>query len=127
MNANQGGNVARYKVNMWGRGAIGYGAPGASMEVKAATMQDARKLAARAFGLRPHLWALNNAPIYLEASRVEDYSPSDVATYRIHVGYTKAGRNRWRSFATLAEAKAYAHAYFKRSGVILSITPHNKD
>lgn len=41
--------------------------------------------------------------------------------FRVHIGYTITGRNRWRKFATLAEASTYCDRVFRRRGVVLSI------
>lgn len=41
--------------------------------------------------------------------------------FRVHVGHTKTGRDRWRKFATLAEASAFCSEVFDRTGIVLSI------
>lgn len=43
------------------------------------------------------------------------------ARYRVHVGYTRAGRNRWRRFPTLARASQFCEAVRLRTGIILTI------
>lgn len=42
-------------------------------------------------------------------------------SYRVHVGYTRQGRNRWRRFATLAEASAFCQTVFRRTRIVLTI------
>jgi hypothetical protein len=41
--------------------------------------------------------------------------------FKVHIGYTVTGRNRWRRFATVADATTYVNAVWARTGVILSI------
>lgn len=43
-------------------------------------------------------------------------------SFKVHVGYTRTGRNRWRRFATLADASAFCSAIFAKTGIVLSIT-----
>jgi hypothetical protein len=42
--------------------------------------------------------------------------------YRIHIGYTKAGRDKYRYFATLEAARSAADRVFQATGTVLSIT-----
>lgn len=42
--------------------------------------------------------------------------------YRIHVGYTPSGRDRYRYFATLEDATAAAERVFQATGVVVSVT-----
>lgn len=42
-------------------------------------------------------------------------------TYRVHIGYTRTGRDRWRKFATLADASRFCEAVWQATGIILSI------
>ena len=41
--------------------------------------------------------------------------------YRVHIGYTATGRNKWRKFDTLDKAKQYCQGYFESSGIVLTI------
>jgi hypothetical protein len=43
------------------------------------------------------------------------------ASCRVSIGYTSAGRNRWRYFATLETARAFCVTVFERTGIVLSI------
>jgi hypothetical protein len=42
--------------------------------------------------------------------------------YKVHIGYTKAGRDKWRKFETLATANAFCSEVFEKTGIVLSIT-----
>jgi hypothetical protein len=42
--------------------------------------------------------------------------------FRVHIGYTRSGRDRWRKFVTLTEASAFCNRVFHLKGVVLSIT-----
>jgi hypothetical protein len=63
--------MTRYSVKVWERGDDNYGTPGDSVDVEAANEKEARRAAARLLGLRPHQWALENSPLYLDAAREE--------------------------------------------------------
>ena len=41
--------------------------------------------------------------------------------YRVHVGYTSNGRNRWRRFATLAAAQDFCNYVCERTRIVLTI------
>lgn len=41
--------------------------------------------------------------------------------YKIHVGYTKTGRDKWKKFDTLEAANATCEAVRKQTGIILTI------
>jgi len=41
--------------------------------------------------------------------------------YRVHLGYTAAGRNRWAYFDTIEDANAYCELVRARRGIILSV------
>jgi hypothetical protein len=41
--------------------------------------------------------------------------------YRVHLGYTRTGRNRWSYFLTVEEAMAFANDIFHRTGVVVSV------
>lgn len=41
--------------------------------------------------------------------------------FKVHVGYTKTGSDRWKRYATLAEASAACEAVRKKTGIILTI------
>lgn len=43
-------------------------------------------------------------------------------TYQVHIGYTRTGRDKWRTFDTLAEAFLFVRKVFERSRIVLSIT-----
>jgi hypothetical protein len=45
----------------------------------------------------------------------------EVMKFKVHVGYTATGRNRWRRFETLALASAFCEAVHRETGVFLSI------
>ena len=42
-------------------------------------------------------------------------------TYKVHIGYTRAGRNRWRRFSTLETASQFCERVRQATGIILSI------
>lgn len=41
--------------------------------------------------------------------------------YRVHVGYTPNGASKWKRFASLDRAQAFAGRIFKRSGIVVAI------
>lgn len=41
--------------------------------------------------------------------------------YRVHIGYTRNGRNRWRYFDTLALACQFAEDIRRHTRIILSV------
>lgn len=41
--------------------------------------------------------------------------------YRVHIGWTSTGRDRWRYFDTMEEARAACAAVFERTRVVLTI------
>jgi len=41
--------------------------------------------------------------------------------FKVHVGYTALGRNRWRRFYTIEGARAYVSAVFNTTGIVLTI------
>lgn len=41
--------------------------------------------------------------------------------FRVHIGYTRTGRNRWRRFATLEAATAFCQAVHKATRIVLAI------
>lgn len=41
--------------------------------------------------------------------------------FKVHIGYTRSGRNRWRKFATLAEASRFCESVRTATGIILTI------
>ena len=41
--------------------------------------------------------------------------------FKVHIGYTATGRNRWRRYATLAEAARFCGAVFSDTGIVLTI------
>jgi hypothetical protein len=51
----------------------------------------------------------------------ESQAVDNPAGYRVHVGYTARGRDRWRYFATLAEASAFAGTIFTKTGVVVAV------
>ncbi len=55
------------------------------------------------------------------ASREEAIKAFDC--FRVHVGYTPRGRDRWQTFPDLASANAFCEDVRKASGTILSVTP----
>lgn len=42
--------------------------------------------------------------------------------FRVHVGYTSNGRNRWRYFPSADAARPFLSDVFNRTGVVLSVT-----
>jgi hypothetical protein len=44
------------------------------------------------------------------------------APYKVHIGYTTRGRDRWRMFPTLEAATAFCEAVHEQAGVVLSVT-----
>ncbi len=46
--------------------------------------------------------------------------------FKVHIGYTLTGRNRWRKFSTLADASAFCSQVFTRTGIVLSIVEIQK-
>lgn len=42
-------------------------------------------------------------------------------TYKVHIGYTPTGQDRWRKFDSLNEANEFVHIVFAESGKILTI------
>ena len=43
------------------------------------------------------------------------------AMYRVHIGYSATGRNRWRYFDSIDTARAFVGAVFARTGIVLSV------
>lgn len=41
--------------------------------------------------------------------------------YKVHVGYTQRGKDKWRRFKTIEDAKAFCEKVYTLTGVILSI------
>lgn len=41
--------------------------------------------------------------------------------FKVHIGYTRKGRDRWRRFETMAEAIAFCQRIFAATSVVLSI------
>lgn len=41
--------------------------------------------------------------------------------YRVHVGYTETGEDRWRLFDTFDEASRFCREVFQEKGVVLTI------
>jgi hypothetical protein len=41
--------------------------------------------------------------------------------FRVHVGYTGTGRDRWRVFDSLKDAKEFCERVFARTGTVLTI------
>jgi hypothetical protein len=41
--------------------------------------------------------------------------------YRVHIGYTATGRDRWRYYNTLENAQAVARIIFKALGVLVAV------
>lgn len=41
--------------------------------------------------------------------------------YKVHIGYTAIGRNKYRKFSTLQAAIEYCDSVFLKTGVVLSI------
>lgn len=41
--------------------------------------------------------------------------------YKVHIGSTRGGRERWRVFATFADAVTFCDRVHRQTGVILSI------
>jgi hypothetical protein len=41
--------------------------------------------------------------------------------YKVHIGFTVTGRNRWRKFATLEGASMFCGRIWRESGIVLSI------
>ena len=41
--------------------------------------------------------------------------------FKVHLGYTATGRNRYARFFTLARAARFADEVFKATGIVLSI------
>lgn len=46
--------------------------------------------------------------------------------FKVHVGYTRSGRNRWRRFTTIDDAKAFCERIHRATGVILTIVEGNE-
>ncbi len=42
--------------------------------------------------------------------------------FRVHIGYSPKGRNRWRRFPSIVAATSFCSRVFAASGVVLSIT-----
>lgn len=42
-------------------------------------------------------------------------------SYKVHIGYTLTGRNRWRHFATLTLAALFCGTVHEKTGIVLSI------
>ena len=45
--------------------------------------------------------------------------------FKVHVGYTHTGRNRWRRFATIADASQFCEHVRQATGIILAIVKGN--
>lgn len=41
--------------------------------------------------------------------------------YRVHIGYTITGRDRWRCFATLEQAREFCDSVFRATKIVLTI------
>jgi hypothetical protein len=41
--------------------------------------------------------------------------------YKVHIGYTANGRDKWRKFDTQSEASEFCNRIFAASGIILTI------
>jgi hypothetical protein len=41
--------------------------------------------------------------------------------YRVHIGYTRRGADRWRYFQTLEAASKACNAVFQQTGIILTV------
>lgn len=41
--------------------------------------------------------------------------------FKVHIGYTRNGRNRWRKFPTFTAASSFCEAARKATGIILTI------
>jgi hypothetical protein len=41
--------------------------------------------------------------------------------YKVHIGYTRTGRDRWRTFATPADASAFCESVRQATGQILTV------
>lgn len=44
-----------------------------------------------------------------------------VHAYRVHIGFTRTGKDRWMRFATLDEAKAFCEQVFAKCNTILTV------
>jgi hypothetical protein len=42
--------------------------------------------------------------------------------FRVHLGYTVSGRDKWKVFPTLEAASAFCQRVFQDTGLVLSIT-----
>ena len=42
-------------------------------------------------------------------------------SYRVHVGYTARGRDKWRRFSTEESARSFAEKLFQATGVIVAV------
>lgn len=47
--------------------------------------------------------------------------PRSLAQFRVHVGYSLTGRDRWVYFVTLPDACAYAQSIFEARGVVVAV------
>jgi hypothetical protein len=47
--------------------------------------------------------------------------PKPAYRFKVHIGYTASGRNRYRRFATMDEATKFCNKVFRECGNILSI------
>lgn len=43
--------------------------------------------------------------------------------YKVHVGYTATGRNRWRRFTDLNSAQAFCNQVCRATRIVLTILP----
>jgi len=41
--------------------------------------------------------------------------------FKVHIGYTRTGRNRWRRFATLEAATVFVNAVHTATRIVLTI------
>ena len=41
--------------------------------------------------------------------------------YKVHIGYAKTGRDRWRRFQTIEAATAFCSDVFRRKNIVLAI------
>jgi hypothetical protein len=41
--------------------------------------------------------------------------------FKVHVGYTKTGKNRWIRFATVEKAQAFCSEVFEKLNIVLLI------
>jgi hypothetical protein len=50
----------------------------------------------------------------------------EVIMYRVHIGYTPKGRDRWKYFETFDQASAFCNEVFIKTRIVLLLQSCNK-